>query len=307
MIKQLILSFFFVVTASLHVLSQGCSDAGFCSLGALKNVSGGAQPKRMLDVGFNFGYGEQKTLTYNPYIQYGIAINERLTFQGKLTSTYANGFLGSKFNLGDIYGVITYMPTNYANSSLRFIGGVKIPLTSANGKNAAGSTLPLDYQSSIGTYDVIGGINYIYSGHLELDAALQVPVIQNNKSSFFPDNFPPDSRITNFPPTNQFRRQPDILFRLGYYINLPSSITVKPNLLAIYHTGNDSYLNRAGARIELVSSQGFTLNEGVSITKKFGNTNQLQLIAAMPVIGRKLRPDGLTRKWVLNLQYSIAF
>ncbi|MGY3212286.1 hypothetical protein [Mucilaginibacter sp. HD30] len=307
MTKQLFLCFFFTAAVSLRVLSQGCSDAGFCSLGALKNVSGGAQPKRMFDVGFNFGYGEQKTLTYNPYIQYGVTVNERLTIQGKLTSTYANGFSGSKFNLGDIYGVITYMPTNYANSSLRFIGGVKIPLTTANDKNAAGLALPLDYQSSIGTYDLIGGVNYVYGGHFELDAALQVPVIQNNKSGFFPDNFPPDSRINNFPPTNKFSRQPDVLFRLGYYINLPASITLKPNLLAIYHTGNDSYLNRDGARIALINSQGLTLNQGINVTKSFGNNNRLELIAAMPAIGRKLRPDGLTRKWVLNLQYSIAF
>jgi hypothetical protein len=307
MIKQLFLSFFLVAAVSSAVFSQGCSDAGFCSLGALKNVPGGSQPKRMLDIGFNFGYGEQKTLTYNPYIQYGVVINERLTIQGKLTSTYASGFLGNKFNLGDLYGVITYMPANYPNSSLRFIGGIKIPLTSANDKNAAGLALPLDYQSSIGTYDIIGGINYIYGSHLEIDAALQIPVIQNNKSSFFPDNFPPDSRLNNFPPTNQFRRQPDVLFRLGYYINLPASITLKPNLLAIYHTGNDSYLNRAGTRVALINSQGLTLNQGINLTKKFNNNNRLEVIAAMPVIGRKLRPDGLTRKWVLNLQYSIAF
>nr|WP_294790125.1 hypothetical protein [uncultured Mucilaginibacter sp.] len=307
MIKQLFLSFFLVVTLSSRVLSQGCSDAGFCSLGALKNVADGSQPKRMLDIGFNFGYGEQKTITYNPYIQYGVVISERVSIQGKLTSTYANGFLGSKFNLGDVYGVVTYTPTNYPNSSLRLIGGIKIPLTTANDKNAAGLALPLDYQSSIGTYDVIAGVNYIYSGHLEVDAALQVPVIQNNKSSFFPDNFPPDSRLNNFPPTNQFRRRPDVLFRLGYYINLPASFSLKPNLLAIYHTGNDSYLNRTNMRVELINSQGLTLNEGVNITKQFGNNNRLELIAAMPVIGRKLRPDGLTRKWVLNVQYSIAF
>lgn len=307
MTKQLFLSIFFIATLSLRVLSQGCSDAGFCSLGALKNVSGDSQPKRMLDIGFNFGYGEQKTLTYNPYIQYGVVLNERLSFQGKLTSTYASGFLGSKFNLGDVYGVLTYTPTNYPNSSLRFIGGVKIPLTTANDKNTAGLTLPMDYQSSIGTYDVIAGVNYVYSRHLEIDAALQVPVIQNNKSSFFPDNFAPDSRLNNFPPTNQFRRQPDVLFRLGYYINLPAAISLKPNLLAIYHTGNDSYLNRMGVRTDLVSSQGLTINEGINITKQFGNNNRLELIAAMPVKGRKSRPDGLTRKWILNLQYSIAF
>ncbi|MFD2147872.1 hypothetical protein [Mucilaginibacter antarcticus] len=175
---------------------------------------------------------------------------------GKLTSTYAKGFLGSRFNLGDVYGVVTYRAANTTKHQLRLVGGIKIPLTTANDKNANGLPLPLDYQSSIGTYDVIGGINYVLHKHLEADLALQLPVIHNNKSSFSPGLYPDESRIKYFPNTNNFERKPDVLFRVGYYINLPANIILKPNLLAIYHLGQDTYLNPSGQRDVLDGTRG---------------------------------------------------
>jgi hypothetical protein len=306
MIKNLCLT---VVLAaiSFNTFSQGCSDAGFCSLGALKNVSIDNQPKHIIDFGFNFGYGEQKTLTYNPYLQYGVTLTDKWFIQGKITSTYAKGFLGDKFNLGDIYGVVTYKPTMDDNNAIHLIGGIKIPLTTANDKNANGLPLPLDYQSSIGTYDVIGGINYVFHKHLEADLALQLPVIQNNKSTFSPTLYSVDSRTEHFAPTTNFERKPDALFRLGYYINLPAAITIKPNLLFIYHLGEDTFEQSNGVRVALIGTKGLTINEGITLTKRFKNNNQLELLTAMPIKGRTVRADGLTRKWVLNVQYSVAF
>jgi hypothetical protein len=298
--------FLILLAASFNAFSQGCSDAGFCSLGALKNVTIGNQPKHTLDFGFNFGYGDQKTKTFNNYLQYGFTLNKYWFIQGKLTSTYATGFLGSKFNLGDVFSVVTYSPTIYGDNVIHLVGGIKIPLTTANDKNSTGTALPLDYQSSIGTYDILGGINYVYHKHLEADLALQVPVIQNNKSTFSPALYSGNTEV-HFVPTVNFERRPDVLFRLGYYINLPFAISIKPNLLAIYHLGEDSYENTQGQRTALYGTRGLTLNEGINLAEQFKNNNRLEIIVAAPVVGRKLRADGLTRKLVVNIQYSLAF
>lgn len=295
----------FIWIFSFRALSQGCSDAGFCSLGALKNSPLTEQPKHQLDIGFNFGYGEQQTLTYNPYLQYGVRLNSQLQLQAKLTATYATGFLGSNTNIGDLYGVITYTIIKNKVNDIRLVGGVKIPLTTANDKAANGLALPLDYQSSLATYDFIGGVNYVLLNHLEVDAALQLPVIQNNQNTFFPDEHT-EARIKYFPPTNHLHRQPDALLRLGYYFNLPYAISVKPNLLAIYRLGFDSYTSRAGEKITLTGTGGLTLNEGVTLTRQFNNHNQVEIIAAMPLISKTV-DDGLIREWILNVQYSFAF
>ena len=153
-----------------NVSGQGCSDAGFCSLGALKNISANQSSKQVLDIGSTVGIGEQNTFTINPYVQYTLQVSQRFSLAGKLTATYANGFLGTTFNAGDFYGVATYAFKKTIPASIRLLAGIKLPFTYANTKNAQGKPLPLDYQSSIGTYDVIAGINYIANNKLELDA-----------------------------------------------------------------------------------------------------------------------------------------
>lgn len=300
-----------IITMSLEGYAQGCSDAGFCSLGVLKNhiqdSAATMQKRHAIDFGANYGLGEENTSTINTYLQYQVNFNSRFSFQSKLTATYASGFLGSTFNVGDVYGTINYAPKINSTNSLNFIGGVKIPLSSGNDKNAAGKPLPLDYQASIGTYDAIGGVNYIVNRKWEFDAAVQVPVIQKNKSTYFPDEYT-DPRTLKFAPTNDFRRKSDLLGRIGYYFYLPqSSITLKPSLSGIYHVGTDTYENRFGDRVSIEGSRGFTLNGSIVATKTFNNDNRFEIVIGTPFIVRKARPDGLTRSAVINFQYTIAF
>lgn len=289
------------------LLSQGCSDAGFCSLGILKTDNRITAKKYSLAVGANYGAGEQSTSTLNPYLEYTVRFNNRFTGQMKLTSAYASGFLGSTFNVGDIFGFINYTAKTKNANRLSLLSGIKIPLSHSNDKNEEGKPLPLDYQSGIGTYDLIEGINYIIKEKWEINAGVQIPVIQENKNTFFPDEYS-DPRISKFTATNNFRRKSDALLRLGYYFRIKeSSITLKPNILAIYHLGDDSYENRLGKREKIKGSDGLTMNAGIIAAKQFTNDNDLELIVASPFIVRDVRPDGLTRSLVVNIQYRFRF
>ena len=291
----------------LTVFSQGCSDAGFCSLGILKNNIAASGKKYSISTGANYGAGEQNTSTFNPYLEYAVKVNSKFSYQLKITSVYANGFLGSTFNLGDIFGFVNYTVNPKNSNRLSFLSGVKIPLSYSNDKNKNGKPLPLDYQSSIGTFDLIAGVNYIIREKWELNAGIQIPVIQKNKNTFFPDEYS-DPRVSNFSATNNFKRKSDALLRVGHYIFFKkSSVTLKPNILVIYHLGEDSYENRLGKRESINGSDGLTMNAGIIATKRFKNNNQLELVAAAPFIVRDSRPDGLTRSFVVNFQYSFSF
>ena len=86
-----------------------------------------------------------------------------------------------------------------------------------------------------------------------------------------------------------------------------SSVTLKPNILAIYHLGEDGYENRLGQKESITGSDGLTMNAGIVATKRFKNNNQVEIVAAAPFIVRDTRPDGLTRSIVVNVQYSFLF
>ncbi len=307
MLKKLILSVVLSST-SLFLFSQGCSDAGFCSLSVLKNNATSSKHKHAISLGLNYGSGEQSTNTLNPYFEYSYKASKNVTLQTKITSTYSNGFLGSKFNVGDVFAFLTWKTNNStSNSQFTFIHGFKLPLTSSNDKNKDGKPLPLDYQSSLGTIDFISGVNLIVNNKWEFNTGFQIPISNSNKNSFFPSDYT-DTRAQKFIPTNLFERKSDILFRVGYYAQKPnSSFSIKPNLLAIYHVANDTYLNKTGTRVTIDKSQGLTLNASIIATKTFKNETQLELIAATPLKVRDARPDGLTRSAVLNVQYKIPF
>ena len=301
------LSLFIGIFICPALYSQGCSDAGFCSLGILKNNVAGISKKHSLAIGANYGAGEQNTSTINPYFEYAIKANNHFSYQLKMTAVYATGFLGSTFNVGDIFGFVNYTVDPAAINRLSFLTGIKIPLSHANDKNENGKPLPLDYQSSIGTFDLIEGVSYVIRNKWELNAGIQIPVVQKNKNTFFPDEYS-DPRINNFRPTNNFKRKADALVRISYSLSLKkSSISLKPNILAIYHLGEDSYENRLGKREIINGSDGLTMNAGIIASKTFKNNNQLELIAAAPFITRDSRPDGLTRSLVLNIQYRFYF
>lgn len=302
-------SLFFIILIAFswsEVLCQGCSDAGFCSLGILKTVDPKLPGKNRIDIGTNAGWGEEGTFTLNPYLQYSREVGKRLSLQGKLTATYANGFLGNNFGVGDLYALATYAIREDRKNNVRLLAGLKIPFNSSNTKNKDGRPLPLDYQSSLGTYDAIIGGNYTYDKHLEINAGVQLPVVQKNENTFFPDEHT-DKRAENFAPTNNFRRRADLLLRAGYYITFGTNLIIKPNLLAIYHAGEDTYEDRLGVRTSIDGSRGLTLNGAINASISLKNKSQLELIVATPFIVRKVRPDGLTREAVVNLQYSISF
>ncbi len=298
---------FILLAPAASLFSQGCSDAGFCSLGVLKNSATTTGKLNSFSIGVNYGAGEQNTSTINPYLEYTRKINEHLSLQTRITAAYASGFLGNNFNLGDVFVFGSYIAKPKAINKFTFLGGIKIPFTTANDKNDNGKPLPLDYQSSLGTYDLIAGINYIIRQKWEFNGGVQIPMIQNNKNSFFPDEYA-DPKANNFWPTNNFERKSDALARIGYYIHFKkTSITLKPNILTIYHLGKDSYEDRFGRRISIDGSDQLTINAGIIASKRFNNDHQLELAVAAPFVARDARPDGLTRSAVFNLQYSFVF
>lgn len=305
--KKAVISFVFILSSG-YLIAQGCSDAGFCSLSVLKNNTQTSKLKNSISIGLNYGNGEQSTSTINPYLEYSYQVSKNVTLQTKITATYASGFLGNKFNVGDVFAFITWKPNKISEKTqFTFIYGFKMPLSSSNDKNADGKTLPLDYQSSLGTFDFISGVNLIINKKWEFNTGFQIPISNSNKNSFFPTDYS-DTRAQKFLPTNLFERKSDVLFRVGYYAQKSnSSFSLKPNLLAIYHVANDSYLNKTGTRVSITNSQGITLNASIIATKFFNNNTQLELVAATPIVVRTAIPDGLTRRAVLNVQYKISF
>lgn len=297
--QKLLLSF--IVSLPLLASGQGCSDAGFCTINSfMPDDTSNIKLNNKIKVSGSLGKADKSISTVAFNLEYVRQLNAKLKFDARLSALSQNGNAISVFGFSDAYFTINYSFVERA----AFTAGVKLPLSDGNRKEN-GLALPMDYQSSLGTFDIILGFSYNWN-RLQLVTALQQPLSQN-KNEFVAGNYPANSPLRNFQSTSQFERSGDILFRISYPFVLGNKFTLTTSLLPIYHLQNDKYKNVAGREIEIPGSRGLTLNGNIFLDYSINSSNALQLIAGAPFIVRETRPDGLTRSFVLNLEYIFRF
>ena len=282
--------------------AQGCSDAGFCTINSFKpnNTDTILENKNQIKIGVSFGSADNSVSAFGNYLEYNRQISNKFGIDAKLTSLSQSGNDISNFGLSDLY-----LNGNYkANDKLKLTLGLKIPLANGN-KTKDNLALPMDYQSSIGTFDLIYGAGYEIN-KLQLVLAFQQPLSQN-KNEFLAESYPINSKIRDFQSTNKFKRSSDVLLRVSYPVELGEKFRITSSLLPIYHLSNDKYTNNLGIENEIKGSQGLTLNGNVYVDYEINNRNALQLNIGIPFVVRDARPDGLTRSFVVNLEYKVKF
>ena len=290
----------FLFTGQIN--AQGCSDAGICTVHSFKpnGLDSISNNPNQFKAGVSYGAADYSISVFGTYLEYDRRINEKFGLDAKLTSLSQSGNDISAFGLSDLYVNSNYRINNKASLTL----GVKIPLSDANRKED-GRSLPMDYQSSLGTFDLVFGIGYAF-GRLQLVAAIQQPLTQNN-NEFFAEDYPLFSPLREFQSTNQFKRSGDVLLRASYPIDFGKKFRFTPSLLPIYHLSNDKYTNKEDIEVEIEGSQGLTLNWNLYLDYELNNDQALQLNVGSPFIIRDVRPDGLTRSFVASLEYRIKF
>ena len=281
--------------------AQGCSDAGICSIGNSFQTTD-KESKNGIEAGTIFGTGEADVTYISPYLNYTRTINERLSLSSKITYSVTSGNFGQRGAFGDVFLIGNYNWKPKTNTQWSSLLGFKIPFTSSNLKINEFS-LPLDYQSSLGTFDLIAGLNLSYK-KWDFNTAVQIPVFNNNKNSYFREF----SNTDDFPSTNLFERKSDALFRTTYtFQTATKKFTFKPNVLFIYHLGEDSFENAFGDRETIKNSDGLTINGNIIGSYAINTKNTIELSLAAPFVVREVRPDGLTRKFTAGIIYKVSF
>lgn len=221
----------------------------------------------------------------------------------KVTYFSATGNDVSNSEFGDAYLIGNYKFSQKDQKQWSALVGFKIPFTAADARSNV-YALPMDYQASLGTYDVILGTNY-HINHWDFNAGLQIPVINNNKNTYSEEII---AFGNEFNSTNQFERKPDALFRTTYTHQMADKKwSFKPNALFIYHLGEDSFENILGNRENIKGSDGLTINANLITSYQLNTNSLLELSLATPFMVREERPDGLTRAFTAGLSYKVSF
>jgi hypothetical protein len=291
------------------MFGQGCSDAGVCTIHTLKdqsfNLLAENAKRNAFKSGLTYGIGERDIKYINPYVEYSNTLSDRVSIAAKIVYTFVNGELAKTNNLSDIYISSNFLVLNKELASLSTIVGLKIPLNNSNTENND-LPLPMHYQSSLGTYDIIIGANYIYS-RLGISLAVQYPIVNSNENEFLT---PASSDLieSNYVSTNSYERKGDLINRISY--NIPTfnnKLVFRPSLLSIYHLGNDIFIDDNGDEFEIEGSQGLTINANIFLNYSITDSKMLEISLGSPFLTRDSRPDGLTRKLVAGIEYIYIF
>jgi len=300
----LLISFTFtlIFISDSNTYAQGCSDAGFCTLQGLEpdNTDTIKFLKNRIRSGVSYGLGDYSVSATSFYLSYYRQFTEEFGIDFKSTALIENGNDINSSGFSDIFITGDYS----LNKKTNFVLGVKIPLNNAD-KFENSLPLPMYYQTSLGTLDIIAGINTNIE-NLDISFALQQPLSQND-NQFFANEYPSTSIISTFQSTNKFIRKGDILFRASYPFSAGNKFNITPGILPIFHLGNDEFTDTSGVKTEIDGSAGLTFNITLYIDYKIGRNSILQLNAGAPIINRNSKPEGLARSFVGSLNYTFLF
>lgn len=287
--------FVFIVFVSNNIFSQGCSDAGFCTSENMKYGTSVDSLKHTIKFGINQGSADFDVSVFGMYLEYKYQINEKINLGTRINYTSQSKDAVSSSAISDGYIIADYLFTPTLSASV----GLKIPFTDGNVKEN-GFALPMDLQPSLGTYDLVLGVSKKYN-NLFFALGYQQPLNKNKNTFFKPLS------TNEFFTTNQFKRAPDLLLRVGYSYEINNKWKLSPSLLPIYHLANDTFEDVTNQEIEIKGSEGLTLNASLLVQYLINNKNALEFNLGSPLITRDARPDGLTRSFVLNLEYKFSF
>jgi hypothetical protein len=277
--------------------SQGCSDAGFCTLANFKPMSTEEKPlENTIKAGISVGGADHNITIVSIYKEYNYK-KDKYSFGAKATFMAQIGSEVQTGNIGDIYITNGYSFFKDFNATL----GIKMPLTDGN-LTKDKNILPLDHQSSLGTVDLILGASYKIK-NVQVALGYQQPLSQN-RNQFTSENV--IGTFENYQTTRNYKRAGDVMLRVSYPFEF-NKFKITPSVLPIYHLSNDLYTDATNVEREISGSQGLTINGNVYFDYKLNNKNAFQFNFGMPFVTRTARPDGLTRKWIATLEYAFSF
>ncbi len=270
-------------------------------MGDFKFNGGSSAQKFHSEISYIFGLGEKQTLVNTIMFDQKISVfKDKGQLVIRLPFHYIYGKLGQTYGLGDVSLGLSY---NYlVKSELigSFIIGGKLPSNDAN-KTKDGKGLPMVYQTSLGTYDLMLGLNMIYK-KWNFGFGYQKPFGEND-NTYLRSMWSSENDDNNYFESNHLKRGDDLLLRVNrIFVTKNKKNQFNTSLLSLYRLQKDQIMVN-GKDQSIDNSDGLTININLGFTKFLENTDKISISAGAPLITREVRPDGLTRTFVLSITY----
>ncbi len=298
------LAAFFTFFSLTTVFGQGCSDAGFCTIPSFKPLTEDQKTPVQVEFRASLEGSEPGALIISPQLWYQYAPSDAVQLSVKVPYWLVNDdSLGSVSAFNDPIVSASFRVFHNEKITINVTSGFRFGINNANSIGNAGLPLPMDYQSSLGTTDLIVGGNARF-GNFSASIALQLPIWQYNENQSVVLRYLMGDGLE--PTAFSFNRKADIMLRLDkrWIIN---NWGLQVGVLPIYHVASDEL--RSSETEDVVSIDG---SAGLTVNIPFGawysgNNWTFGLDGGFPIVVRDERPDGLTRRFVIQPRIAYSF
>ena len=319
MMKLKIVATIALVALFQQTFSQGCSDAGFCTMGAMK-------PDQAYNRDTNFKLrsielsqyrgttNPLSALIYVTNLDATFSIKEKTFVQLKLPYQAVTGNLGKTSGIGDISLSVTRQIKRTETYDINATLGTKIPTNSSdltkenNEFGNLGSHLPMYYQVSLGSVDFIAGMSLLSKKWLVAVGYQNALTANNNKFRWSEWNGYPGGRpyIDQHGVGVELKRGTDVMFRLERNWRFPN-FNFSLGALPIYRITHDEGKNIVGEYEKINDTTGLALSIITSFGYHFNVNSSVKFIYGFKLVDRDFNPDGLTRHNVITGAYVFRF
>ena len=301
--------------------SQGCSDAGFCTMGAMKpDQNYTKKVKYKLNSLHLSQYRGESTLSpiiNTTTIEANFGIKDNSQLQIKIPYTFIEGNLGTNNGFGDVSVAYTRLLHKAEKYNISYTIGGKIPTNNSNQKDdktfsvedtSVSRALPMFHQTSLGSWDIILGISLVSKKWL-LAIGYQKALTRNKNDFKWSEwqDYPDFHYVKKYTIGTHLLRGIDVMFRAERNWRF-SKWNFNLGALPIYRITKDS---RKSVDLKTISKIDKTTGLALSIISGAGyqlNVNHgLRLLYGLKLYDRDVNPDGLTRHTVLSLTYYARF
>lgn len=314
----LVMVFALCVLVFSNAWSQGCSDAGFCTMGAMKPDQPFSKnipiKLRSMEVSFYRGSTTLSPVIYVATLDMNFNIVDQKTFlQLKIPYQAVNGNLGSTSGMSDLSLCLTRQVSSGPEFDFSLSLGAKFPTNDSDLKDDTHNlSLPMYYQTSLGTYDFIAGMSLMSRGWL-FATGIQHPFNKNKNhftwASWIPvyQNGEGADYVRSYDLAYELKRGTDVMLRVERNFRF-SRLNFSLGALPIYRITKDEItVASTGERIKPEGTTGLALSVIGTAGYSFNIRTGIKLLYGKKLIQRDVNPDGLTRHDVMTVSYYYRF
>lgn len=292
--------------------SQGCSDSGFCTMGALKPDQFYSKIFRIrlnsIELTQHIGTTKYGDWIHSTFVDANVGITRKMNVQVRLPAyTIIQGNMPTTRGWGDLYINVSQNIIAKEKFQLNATAGVKIYTSQPDKSSSDGLPMPLYQQTSYGSNDINFGASVI-TQHWMFAVGYQRALnqITNQFSAQRWVGHTNYNTVRVYDASNGLMRGDDVMIRVERNFRL-SRFNFHVGALQLWRVNQDRIIAENGNMQSVAGSNGLTLNAVIGGGYQFNASMGIRLITSFKLREREVNSDGLSRDFIGQVAYIIRF